>query len=68
MRLLTIWSFSPILTKAVTGAPLRSVPYIGIDWLWWPSRKAAVASSREAVTAPCPPLPWKRISINIIPE
>jgi len=29
---------------------------MGMDWLWWPSRKAAVARSLEAVTAPCPPL------------
>jgi hypothetical protein len=48
---------SDMRAKAVTGAPLRSVPKYGNAWLHFPSSKAATAISSAAVTEPCPPRP-----------
>jgi hypothetical protein len=52
-----------IRQNAVTGAPNRSDPKLGKAWATFPSRNAADASNSAAVTTPCPPRPWIRISI-----
>src|SRR3990170_1862347 len=49
--------------NAMTGAPVRSAPKEGNAWTCQPSRKSADASSFEAMTAPWPPRPWKRVEI-----
>lgn len=47
---------------ATAGAPVRSDPKEGNAYAWRPSENAAFAIRSDAVTTPCPPLPWIRTS------
>src|SRR3989304_8688366 len=53
---------------AVTGAPRRSTPKNGKLCGYIPSRKAACASSSEAITLPWPPRPGNRTSSTHPPQ
>ena len=49
------------------GAPARSGPKAGNAWTNLSSTRAASAAIRDAVTTPCPPRPWNRISVMLSP-
>ena len=49
--------FSADSGESCYGAPIRSGPNSGKDWMYLPSARAVRASSSLAVHAPCPPLP-----------
>src|SRR5512137_974449 len=53
------WTDGPKRTSDVTDPPRWLIPWISAFFTSWPARKAASASTSEALMTPCPPRPAK---------